>query len=615
MKDGISPNEYVCAKHSENQKVNISKEVVAGRRKQFPEACMLSDYQVESAHVTALAITSVADGSQTGPVYVPMPTGSGKTTGAIWGIVDVARKNPDRKICFLTPYVEAVERVHAALVSHLGGTQVGFYHSKAGANKNAELSKPVVVLTHEFIKHNKDLLDDFELFVVDEAIYDTGQAVLSLADLGRAYTWSTANQVMVAEFGELRRLINATVDQFEGKNATFQVIPKLGSRRWVQELAENFDPLEHAKSAEELEFLKGVTTFCKAMLSGQAFAFKRQTTGGGHEVDFVAAIFGIPRMDKTVVLTATGGAIYGSTGSFKQDEISKQYWTRPSYEAVELIHLIGPKFTGNYRSWSASGIGDRVVSYVDWVLEQVPEKRIYLTLPKQVVEGCLRAYLGQQQHEDLTYPIKVQKHGKTIFISHHDLSIGSNDFADCGAVVYLWPNYKPQSVTVQRTHVLKGTPITEKALEEANGTKLLGVYARVRDAMTLENIIQQIGRGNIRNIKEGGVAGKMKAYVHVSGTIFQRLACSYSGCHRSELKYELEGECAKLSRHARVLKYLSSVDASKYEVTATDIRQELGFDLKRVQNDWVDDWELGSLGWKYVAGRRGRGCKARFVRA
>ena len=156
MKDGISPNEYVCAKHSENQKVNISKEVVAGRRKQFPEACMLSDYQVESAHVTALAITSVADGSQTGPVYVPMPTGSGKTTGAIWGIVDVARKNPDRKICFLTPYVEAVERVHAALVSHLGGTQVGFYHSKAGANKNAELSKPVVVLTHEFIKHNKD---------------------------------------------------------------------------------------------------------------------------------------------------------------------------------------------------------------------------------------------------------------------------------------------------------------------------------------------------------------------------------------------------------------------------------------------------------------------------
>lgn len=281
MKDGISPNEYVCAEHSKGQKVNITKEAVADRRKQFPEARLLSDYQVESAHVTALAISSVADGSQTGPVYVSMPTGSGKTTGAIWGTVDVYNKNPDQKICILTPYVESVSRVHNAIATILGEENVGYYHSKAHVKKDVELSKPVVVLTHEFVRHNKDLLDDFELFVVDEAIYDTGQAVLSLADFDNAYNWSTGNQVMAAELGELRRLISATVDQFEEKEATFQAIPKLENRRWVQELVENFDPLEHAKSAEELEFLKGVTTFCKAMLNGQAFAFKRKTTGGG----------------------------------------------------------------------------------------------------------------------------------------------------------------------------------------------------------------------------------------------------------------------------------------------------------------------------------------------
>ena len=60
-------------------------EAIARRRTAFDEAQHLSDWQVHSAHIAAGAIGTVVSDFQTGPLYVPMPTGSGKTVGAIWG--------------------------------------------------------------------------------------------------------------------------------------------------------------------------------------------------------------------------------------------------------------------------------------------------------------------------------------------------------------------------------------------------------------------------------------------------------------------------------------------------------------------------------------------------
>ena len=145
-------------------------EAIARRRAAFDEAKHLSDWQVHSAHIAAGAINTVVSGFQTGPVYVPMPTGSGKTVGAIWGIIDQVREDPSLRVCFLTPNKEAVEKVHSRLTQYLGPDQVGYYHSDAFTDKNTELRKPVVVLTHQFIPHNPGRLDGRDLFVVDEAI-------------------------------------------------------------------------------------------------------------------------------------------------------------------------------------------------------------------------------------------------------------------------------------------------------------------------------------------------------------------------------------------------------------------------------------------------------------
>jgi len=150
-------------------KLRLFPEAIIKRREAWPHnTSYLSDWQVHSAHLTAGAITAVADDNplEVGPIYVPMPTGSGKTTGAIWGIVDCAREYPDLKICFLTPYKDSVDVVHRELASTLGEAEVGHYHSDANVNKGEELAKRIVVLTHAFIEHNKGALDDRSLFVL-----------------------------------------------------------------------------------------------------------------------------------------------------------------------------------------------------------------------------------------------------------------------------------------------------------------------------------------------------------------------------------------------------------------------------------------------------------------
>jgi tRNA A58 N-methylase Trm61 len=71
--------------------------------------------------------------------------------GAIWGIVDFVKNYPDQRLCFFTPCIDAVEKVYETLLSYLGEDVVGYYHSEAFVDKETELKKQVIVLTHKFI--------------------------------------------------------------------------------------------------------------------------------------------------------------------------------------------------------------------------------------------------------------------------------------------------------------------------------------------------------------------------------------------------------------------------------------------------------------------------------
>ena len=571
----------------------------------------MSDWQVHSAHITAGAINNLASGYETGPLYVPMPTGSGKTTGAIWGIMDFATKFPDQRLCFMTPYQESVDNVYQSLVDSLGTDVVGRYHSDAMVNKDDELSKRIVVLTHKFIEYNHGALDDRDLFVVDEAIYATGEATLKLEHFSQARSWATTHNVCSDEFTRLYDFADDLDRQLRASDKKYVAPAHQDDLIWAKTIAFELKLLDHSQTIENNEVLVAAQRFCEALLDGLVFLSKGNIDNERYDPIYSAAVLGIPRIDKTVVLSATGGMVYDIAGPFKQSEGSRNYWTPPSYKRLKLVQLSGPVINGHYNTWSSRNKSDQVFSYVDWVLTSISEKTVYMTMPKQVVERCLRGYLGQPAKGDLSYPLTISKHGKQIKVSHHARSVGSNEFKDCDAVIYLWDNHLPQAVAIQRFHTLADEGITDEALEDANGGRLVGNYQRIRNAQYIDNMMQQIGRGKVRNIDENAVAGKMTAYVFTDTTKFQRLAIQYRDCVTEKLEYEGREIGEPTGRVARIIWYIKGLNR-KDDIPATEVEGALSFRLSSYTNQLEGNADLQMLGYDYVPGGKGRGNSAKF---
>lgn len=591
--------------------IQLFEAAIAQRREQNSGCEWLSDWQIHSAHITAGAINKIVQGVEAGPLYVPMPTGSGKTTGARWGIEDVVNRFPDQRICFLTPYQASVDDVYGLLKRRLGSDVVGYYYRGALVDKVHELSKQVVVLTHAFIQFNHGMLDDRDLFVVDEAIYATGEATLKLEHFQHARSWATTNNVFPGEFVKLADYSVGLDRQLRDSDKKYVTAQRQGDLRWAEAIAFELQLSDHSQTIDNREVLVSTQRFCEALLEGLVFLSRGNIDGDRYDPIYSAAVLGIPNVEKTIVLSATGGMVYDIAGPFKQDTGSKAYWTPPSYERLKLVQLTGPEIGGRYATWSSRDKKDKVVRYVDWVLSKVEEDKIYITMPKKVLEGCLRTFFDQPVRGELEYPFTVTKHGKQVSVSHHARSVGSNAFAECTAVVYLWDNHLPQAAAVQRFHTLANEEITEEALEAANRGSLVGDYKRIRDAQYIDNMMQQIGRGSVRKIDGNAVAGEMTAYVHTDVTKMRRLAVQYRQCQTTTLEYEGNEAGESSSPVDRIIWFLRQEDRRE-DVLATEVEEALNFALRRYKGALQMSWDLRMLGYEFVPGSRGRSNTGKF---
>ena len=598
---------------SQVRSIKLFDTAIAKRRQENDGLAYLSDWQVHSAHLTAGAISSLAFGYEVGPLFVPMPTGSGKTTGAIWGMLKVAEEYPDQRLCFMTKYTEAVEKVYAALVAQLGEETIGYYHAEAFVTKDQQLAKRIIVVTHNFIEHNRGKLDDRDLFVVDEAIYATGEASLRLQDFVDARSWATTHNIMPEAFIKLTDLAMSLDKKLRATGQKYIAAPHDAERQWAEEIAFDLKLSNYSQTISDNGRLVAVQRFCEALLEGLVFLSQGKKSKDSYDPIFSAAVLGIPRIDKTIILSATGGMLYDIAGPFQQDSGSRSYWTPPSFQRLKLVQLSGPDLKGNYRTWTNQTIKDRVVAYVDWVIATIPETTVYMTMPKAVIDGCLRSYLNLPATGEFDYPIALKRHNKTVYISNHARSVGSNTFKDCDAVVYLWDNHLPASVAVQRFHTLADEPITDDALFDANGGSLVGNYKRIREAQYLDNMMQQIGRGKVRAIDENAIAGRMTAYIHTTNDDrFVRLAAQYPDCTKGGLEYEGIAVGQPTGRLARIIDYLGN-HGDKQDVEAKAVEDALGFALRRYSNDLENNWDLMKLGYTFQKGGRGRGKSARFI--
>ena len=588
--------------------------VIERRRQKYKEAQHLSDWQVHSAHLTSSAINLTYNGYEEGPYFVPMPTGSGKTTGAIWGILELLEKAPAARICFFTPYIEAVEDIYQKVSQYLGPEVVGRYHSAGIEDKSSALQKQVVILTHQFLSYNPaDLLADRDLFIVDEALYATGEATLKLSDVAKAREWAEANNVMPEEFVQLYDYANSLDRKLRKSGNKHVAGEKPKSSDWVVNIATNLNLSDYSQAISDYSVLSAMVRFCEALLAGMVFVSKTTTHDDTYNPTFSAAVFGIPNIEKTVVLSATGGLLYSIAGPFKQDSGSRYYWSPPKYTNLTLTQLFGPELPSTYSHWNNETTKQKVVEYLDWLLQQIPETNLYLTFPKGVVDKALRTYFNQPERGELDYPYVTTKYGKQINVSHHAVSIGTNKFKDCDAVLYLWDNHIPSSVAIQRFHILSDEPVTDNSLEDANKSRILGNYERIREAQYLDNMMQHIGRGNVRKINADQNVGQMTAYVLArKPDLFTRLATYYRGSQLSELEYTDRDTQAGLSRVGQILDYLLKHGKGR-EVPTTEVEGALGFSLRRYADDLEQIFELMCLGYEYRRGGRGRGKSAAFV--
>ena len=569
---------------------------------------------MHSAHLTSSAIKFTYDGYEEGPYFVPMPTGSGKTTGAIWGIIELLEKAPTARLCFLTPYIEAVEDIYQKVSQYLGPEVVGRYHSAGIEDKSSALQKQVVILTHQFLSYNPaDLLADRDLFIVDEALYATGEATLKLSDIAKAREWAEANNVMAEEFVKLYDYANSLDRKLRKSGNKHVAGEKPKSSDWVVNIATNLSLSDHSQTISDYSVLSAMVRFCEALLAGMVFVSKTTTHDDTYNPTFSAAVFGIPNFEKTVVLSATGGLLYSIAGPFKQDSGSRDYWSPPKYTNLTLTQLFGPELPSTYSHWNNETTKQKVVEYLDWLLQQIPETNLYLTFPKSVVDKAIRTYFNQPERGELDYPYVTTKYGKQINVSHHAVSIGTNKFKDCDAVLYLWDNHIPSSVAIQRFHILSDEPVTDESLEDANKSRLLGNYERIREAQYLDNMMQHIGRGNVRNIDADQNVGQMTAYVLArKPDVFTRLATYYRGSQLIELQYTDQDTKTGLSRVGQILDYLLKHGKGR-EVSTTEVEGALGFSLRRYADALEENFELMCLGYEYRRGGRGRGRSAAFV--
>jgi hypothetical protein len=591
--------------------IRLFTDAIKRRRNTYKECEYLSDWQVHSAHLAAGSISSLACGFEQGPIYLPMPTGSGKTTGAIWGIVEFVKEYPDKKICFLTPYQDSVDQVYKQLLDYLGDEVVGYYHSAGAMNKVIALQKQVLVISHAFVEYNHGKLDDRDLFVVDEAIYATGEAQLKLEHFSKIRSWATTHGIMVNEFQQLLDLVIDLDGKLRATGKNYIAVPNDLDFEWAKQISEDLKFEDHSQTID-VKLFNGAQRFCEALTKGLVFLSKGKTSQDKYDPVYSAAVLGIPRLDKTVILSATGGMVYNIAGPFKQDSGVRDYWTGPTFEKLKLVQLSGPEMTGYYNSWSSSKNKEKVVTYLDWLLKTIPESEIYLTVPKKVLVGCLPEYLNLPRHGEIEYPIAFHKHGKNVKVSHHARSVGANEFRNCDAVIYLWDNHLPQSTAIQKFHTLEDEPITDEALESANSGQLIGDYKRIKEAQFIDNMMQQIGRGKVRNIDNQAVAGEMTAYV-LTGKAerFTNLRVQYKGCQVQQLAYQNNSVKKLTGQVAQVIEFLASYESNK-DISAKIVEQALGFNLRRHSKVLTDNPFIEKAGYTYVKGERGSGNSATF---
>ncbi len=163
--------------------------------------------------------------------------------------------------------------------------------------------------------------------------------------------------------------------------------------------------------------------------------------------------------------------------------------------------------------------------------------------------------------------------------------IGSNQFKDCTEVFLFSEFYQPRRVTVANTLGAKGIRAEESDIHKQNG-KLSGEYQDMQEGDLLRWLKQLASRGNVRNVDNEGICGKMTLhtsmdYKRLIANVQRLFPCTDSPKRNLEyVKDEPKGDSPK--RRQGLIDLLSTTRLT--HISFKEIESLIGikaFELKR----------------------------------
>jgi hypothetical protein len=175
------------------------------------------------------------------------------------------------------------------------------------------------------------------------------------------------------------------------------------------------------------------------------------------------------------------------------------------YTNLTINHIESPKDFKSIRA-VVSNRGN-AVKYANWIKQVVMDKtkagdKILVVAHKALfATHALLPYAPQEPNDDV-FP------DRAVNLINWGQGIGSNQFKDCTEVFMFSEFYQPRRVTVANTLGAKNLRADVSDIHKQNG-KLSGIYHDMQEGDLLRWLKQLASRGNVRNVDNEGICGKM----------------------------------------------------------------------------------------------------------
>jgi hypothetical protein len=210
--------------------------------------------------------------------------------------------------------------------------------------------------------------------------------------------------------------------------------------------------------------------------------------------------------------------------------------------------------------------------------------------------------------------------GRAIHYCHWGNGIGSNRWRECRHVFLIGEFFIPRRATVASCLGLQELRPSGKTLRDAQDVKALkGHFLGCHEGHLLRWTKQLACRGNVRNIDADGVCGEMQLYVTGEfGRLLRHRDRLFPGCHlltrdtNANPEYRQTPTVPFMERLGDLLLSTPEQELAVGEVEDA-VRTRLDGHVAKLRTAETQA-VLGSLGWEFIPGKRGRGHPARFVR-